>query len=343
MLITCTPFRVSFFGGGTDLPNFCEKEVGKVLSTTIAAHMYITIHQLSVLYPFKIRVSYSRTELAMEPEEIQHPVVRECLKMLKIKQPIEITSIADIPSQTGLGSSSSFTVGLLHALHAFQGELITPEQLAEEACRVEIELLGEPIGKQDQYAAAFGGLRKYTFLKGEGVIAHPIICRQETLIRFFDSLMMFYLGGTRAASEILREQNLRTDHNMNNLREMRDMCDRGEEILQGKPEDLPAFGALLDESWQIKRKLAPHISSPQIDQWYGRACEAGAIGGKLLGAGGTGFLLLYVEKENQSRVREAFDKLIEQPVTFESEGSRIAFIEESEFHHITPDSKNISH
>lgn len=326
MLITCTPFRVSFFGGGSDLPVFCEKETGQVLSTAIAAHMYITVHQLSNLYPFKIRVSYSRTELAGTTDEVRHPVVRECLKMLNVDRPIEITSIADIPARTGLGSSSSFTVGLLHALHAFQGDYASPEQLAEEACRIEIDLLGEPIGKQDQYAAAFGGLRKYTFLGRDRVSVRPTICRPETLARFFDSLLMFYVGGTREAKDILKEQNARTDENTESLLNMRDMCDQGEEILQGKPDGLPAFGQLLDQAWRIKRSLAAKISNPLIDQWYDRARAAGAIGGKLLGAGGTGFLLLFVEKEKQPRVRKALSELTEQPILFEPEGSRIIYV-----------------
>jgi len=326
MLITCTPFRVSFFGGGTDLPAFCEKNTGKVLSTTIAAHMYITIHQLSNLYPFKIRVSYSRTELAKSTEEVQHPVVRECLKMLKVDRPIEITSIADIPAGTGLGSSSAFTVGLLHALHAFQSAYAPPEQVAEEACRIEIDLLGEPIGKQDQYAAAFGGLRKYTFQGCDQVSIRPTICRPETLSQFYDSLLMFYVGGSRKTKDILTEQNARTEENMSILLKMRDMCDQGEEILQGNPDGLPAFGQLLDQAWRLKRSLTDKISNRLVDQWYDRARQAGAIGGKLLGAGGTGFLLLFVEKEKQPGVRKALGDLIEQPLLFEPEGSRIIYV-----------------
>lgn len=326
MLITCTPFRVSFFGGGTDLPAFYEREEGKVLSTAIAAHMYITVHRLSPLYPFKIRVSYSKTELAKEPDEIQHPVVRECLKMLNVTQPIEITSIADIPAKTGLGSSSSFTVGLLHALHAFQGDYVSPEQLAEEACHVEIKLLQEPIGKQDQYAAAYGGFRKYIFQAGDRVSIRPVICQPGRLHQLFERLMMFHIGGTREAREILQDQNAKTGDNLEQLGNMRDMCDQGEEILQEETNDIRDFGLLLDEAWQLKKSLSPKISPPIIDRWYDRAREAGAIGGKLLGAGGTGFLLLFVEKTRQDRVRKALSGLIEQKVIFEPEGSRIIHV-----------------
>lgn len=326
MLITRTPFRVSFFGGGTDLPAFYETETGKVLSTAISAHMYITIHRLSSLYPFRIRVSYSRTELVEEPDQLRHPVVRECLKMLNVTQPIEITSIADIPAKTGLGSSSSFTVGLLHALHAFQGDYVSPEQLAEEACHVEIDLLREPIGKQDQYAAAYGGFRKYTFKSQNRVSVFPIISKPEMLQRIFGNLLMFHVGGTRQAGDILRDQNANTGNNIKQLRRMRDMCDQGEEILRGEVDDIRDFGILLDQAWQLKKSLSSKISPPKIDLLYDRAREAGAIGGKLLGAGGTGFLLLFVEKEKQHRVRKVMKGMIEQKLIYEPEGSRIIYV-----------------
>lgn len=329
MLITCTPFRVSFFGGGTDLPSFYKREAGRVLSTTIAAHMYITVHQLSPFYPFNIRLSYSRTEQVKEINEVKHPVIRECLKMLKIDKPIEITSIADIPAKTGLGSSSSFTVGLLHSLHAFKGEYVSPDQLAEEACHVEIDLLREPIGRQDQYAAAFGGLRTYTFREDNTVSVRPVICKGETISCLFDNLMMFYVGGTRKAKDILREQSRKTTDNIENLRRMREMCEEGEEILRVGPENILAFGHLLHAAWQLKRSLASKISNPKIDECYERALKAGAIGGKLLGAGGTGFLLLFVEKNKQPQVRKTLGNLIEQPLSFDPEGSRLIYVGKS--------------
>ncbi len=326
MLITTTPFRVSFFGGGTDLPSFYRLEPGGVLSTTIAAHMYITVHRLSSLYPFKYRLSYSRTELAASVSEIKHPVFRECLKLLQIREPMEITSIADIPARTGLGSSSSFTVGLLHALHAFKGEYASPEQLAEEACRVEIDKLKEPIGRQDQYAAAFGGLRRYTFIDDGTVSVRPVICRAEVLRRLFDSLLMFYVGGNRDARDILTAQNALAPEKLPVLRRMRDLSEEGERILRRGGRGLKDFGALLDENWKLKKSLAPGICPPAIDRWYARARKAGAAGGKLLGAGGTGFLLLFVEKKNRPSVRRALRGLIEQPVVFEPEGSRLIYV-----------------
>ncbi len=329
MLITSTPFRVSFFGGGTDLPAFYEKEYGQVLSTTLAAHMYITVHALSRLYPFRFRISYSRTEQVQDVNDIQHPVVRESLKLLGIDTPMEITSIADIPSKTGLGSSSSFTVGLLHVLHAFKGELVSAAQLAEEACHIEIDLLREPIGKQDQYAAAFGGLREYTFREDDTVNIRPVTCKQETLTALFDHLLMFYVGGTRKVKEILQEQQTKTPLKMDTLRQMRDLGEKGVKILHSQQRHLVEFGELLHEAWELKRSLTSKISSSVIDEWYARALEAGAVGGKLLGAGGTGFLLLFVEKHKQARVRQALEGLVEQAITFESEGSRIIYVGKS--------------
>jgi len=326
MLITSTPFRVSFFGGGTDLPSFYRLEPGRVLSTTISAHMYITVHRLSPLYPFKYRLSYSRTELAKSVAEIQHPVFRECLKFLRIKDPMEITSIADIPARTGLGSSSSFTVGLLHALHAFKGEYVSPEQLAEEACHVEIDLLKEPVGRQDQYAAAFGGLRRYTFIDDGTVSACPVICRAETLRKLFDSLLMFYVGGSREARGILKAQNARAAENISHLRSLRDLCGEGELILRKGPTAINGFGELLHEAWRLKKNLCPRISSPAIDGWYARGRKAGALGGKLLGAGGTGFLLFFAPKKTHPRLRRALNDLAEQPVVFEPEGSRLIYV-----------------
>jgi len=331
LLITRTPFRIGFFGGGTDLPAYFTQETGRVLSATIFAHMYITVHRLSPLFPFKARVSYSQTELAYDVDEIKHPVVRECLKLLKIEEPIEITSIADIPGKTGLGSSSSFTVGLLHALHAYKGEIVSAEQLAEEACHIEIDVLNEPIGKQDQYAAAFGGLREYTF-RGDGTVsAYPIPCNQETLSSLFGYLMLFYVGGTRNTRDILQEQSDKTISNLGTMTQMRDMCEQAVGILNNGCEHLTGFGQLLNRAWKHKRSLTSSVSSMEIDDLYDTALNAGAIGGKLLGAGGAGFLLLFVPREKQKRVREAFRGCIEQPVEFDPEGSRIIYVGSGEY------------
>ena len=322
MIISRTPFRVSFFGGGTDLSAFYQDEPGAVVSTTINRYMYITVHQLSPLYEHRIRLSYSKTELVHSAQELQHTVVRAALPMLDIREPIEITSIADVPARTGLGSSSSFTVGLLHALHVFRGEYVSAEQLAQEACHVEIDILGEPIGRQDQYAAAYGGIRYYEFLPGHTVRVTPVLCSQETVDSLRRSLMMFYTGGSRPAREILSRQSKETQNKRERLREMRDLCSEALRIL-ARGDNLVAFGELLHHAWELKRGLVDGITNEHVDSIYNHARQAGAIGGKLLGAGGAGFLLLLVEERNHNPVRTALSDLIEIPFDFESEGSKI--------------------
>lgn len=324
MIISRTPFRVSFFGGGTDLPAFYQDEPGAVVSTTINRYMYITVHRLSSLYDHRIRLSYSKTELVYSAEELQHPVVRAALQILHIREPIEITSIADIPARTGLGSSSSFTVGLLHALHAFRGDYVSAEQLAKEACHVEIDVLGEPIGRQDQYAAAYGGLHYYEFLPDHTVRVTPVLCSRETVDALRRSLLMFYTGGSRSASEILSRQSQETESKRERLREMRDLCCEALHIL-ARGDNLLAFGDLLHHAWKLKRSLTDGITNDHIDSIYDRARQAGAIGGKLLGAGGAGFLLLFVGERNHEQVRAALSNLIEVPFEFESEGSKIIY------------------
>jgi len=324
MIISRTPFRVSFFGGGTDLPAFYQNESGAVVSTTINRYMYITVHPVSPLYDHHIRLSYRKTEVVHSVQELQHPVVRAALEMLGFHEPIEITSIADIPARTGLGSSSSFTVGLLHALHVFRGEYVSAEQLAQEACHVEIDLLGEPIGRQDQYAAAYGGLRYYEFLPDHTVRVSPVLCSRKTIDALHRSLMMFYTGGSRSAREILSRQSKETQNKHEDLREMRDLCSEALHIL-ACGNNLVAFGDLLHHAWQLKRDLVDGITNERIDGIYNRARQAGAIGGKLLGAGGAGFLLLFVEQRHHDRVRAALSDLIEVPFDLESEGSKIIY------------------
>ena len=254
MIISRTPFRVSFFGGGTDLPAFYEEEPGAVVSSAINYHMFITVHRLSSLHPHRIRLSYSRTELVNSPEELQHPVVRAVLQWLDIREPIEITSIADIPARTGLGSSSSFTVGLLHALHVFRGEAVSAEQLAQEACHIEINLLGEPIGRQDQYAAAYGGVNYFRFMPDHVVHVQQVPCSRETLCKLERHLMMFYVGGTRSASDILSEQSKETPNKRHYLRQMRDLCPEALRILSSG-RDLVRFGELaFDNCYAVSSK-----------------------------------------------------------------------------------------
>jgi D-glycero-alpha-D-manno-heptose-7-phosphate kinase len=324
MIISRTPFRVSFVGGGTDLPSFYRSEPGDVVSTTINQYMFVTVHRLSPFSPHRIRVSYSKTELVNEPEELEHPIVRQALLFLAIHDPIEITSIADIPAGTGLGSSSSFTVGLLNALHAYKGTYASAEQLAREASHIEIDLLGEPIGRQDHYAAAYGGINHLRFFSDDSVSVNPVICSPQTLKRLPAHLMMFYTGGARAAREILSHENEMTPTIVERLREMKGMCPKVLQILLGR-QPLRELGRLLHRAWELKRSLCPRVSNGKIDEYYERARAAGAFGGKLLGAGGAGFLLFFVERSKRRAVRQAISELLFLPVELEHEGSKIVY------------------
>lgn len=327
MIISKTPFRISFVGGGTDLKAFYAETPGAVVSTSIDKYMFITVSRLSSYFDYKIRVSYSKTELVAGVDEIRHPIVREALRLVGLDGGIEIHSMADIPSQTGLGSSSSFTVGLLNALHAFKNEYASADQLAEEACRIEIGTLKEPIGKQDQYIAAYGGLRHISFNPDETVYVEPVICTPETRAALFSHLMMFFTGWTRAASKILKIQKRETGRKLDILKQMRDMAPRVSAILTSG-RNLHEFGALLHRNWMLKRELAGGITNPAIDACYEKARAAGALGGKLLGAGGGGFLLFYVEPQNHARVRRALHGLMEIRVDYEPQGSKIIYIGE---------------
>jgi len=325
MIISRTPFRVSFAGGGTDLREFYGKEYGAVLSAAINKYIYVTVNSLSRFYDHKIIVKYSQTELVKDVEEIKHPVVRAALKMLKMEGSIEITSMADIPAKTGLGSSSSFTVGLLNALYAFQGKRVSPERLAEEACEIEIEILKEPIGKQDQYIAAYGGINYIQFNKDESVFVEPVISSREVINEFNKNLMIFYTGMTRDSKSVLGEQQKSTKDKFEELRKMRQLAIEIKEILnEGK--NLDKIGEILNEEWRLKKSLTQNISNDIIDEYYQKALDAGALGGKLLGAGGGGFILLYVEPQNQHKVRQRLNDLEELSFSFEPRGSTIIYI-----------------
>ena len=327
MIISRTPFRVSFVGGGSDLRSFYCKTYGAVTSTAIDKYMFITVGRLSGYFGYNIRVSYSKTELVETVEEIQHPIVREALRLLGLNGGLEIHSMADIPSQTGLGSSSSFTVGLLNALHALKGEYVSAERLAREACEIEINILKEPIGKQDQYIAAYGGLKHIRFNPDETVYVDPVICSPETRGALFSNLVMYFTGWTRPAAEILKRQKKATERKIDTLTKMRDLATDVVRVLtSGK--DLAEFGLLMHEGWMLKRQLVGGITNEKIDAYYERARRAGALGGKLLGAGGGGFLLFYVDKKNHGAVRKALYDLMEVEVDYEPQGSKIIYVGE---------------
>ncbi len=327
MIISRTPFRVSFAGGGTDLRDFYKSEYGAVISTTIDKYIYITVNSLSRFYNHKIRISYSKTEIVDSVDEIKHPIVREALKLVGIDGGVEITSMADIPAGTGIGSSSSFTVGLLNALYAFQGKNVSPERLAQEACNIEIEFLKEPIGKQDQYAAAYGGLNYIRFNSDERVFVEPVISSEAIIDEFNRNLMMFYTGITRDANTVLNKQKDNTEDKREYLTKMRDFANDIKKVLnEGKRLD--RIGDILHQEWLLKKKLTSGISNNFIDNYYEKGLQAGALGGKVLGAGGGGFILLYVEPQNQQKVEAALKDLKQLSFKFEPQGSTIIYIRE---------------
>ena len=322
MIISRTPFRISFVGGGSDLAAFYERHPGAVLSTSINQYMYISSHRF--FEPNQIRVKYSETETVSSAAELNHPILRVALQRFNLNG-IEISSIADVPAGTGMGSSSAFTVGLLHNLHAVSGHNPTKEQLAEEACQLEIEELGEPIGKQDQYGAAVGGLNVFRFMPDGQVITEPLNLNPMLQQELDSNLIMFYTGNQRKASSILAEQKKNTSQSdrFQALKEMTALVDVLAEEL--KKENLDAMGSLLHENWEMKKSLAGGISNPAVDQAYETALKNGAQGGKLLGAGGGGFLLFYCPKQSQPKLRQALSNLRTFEFGFEQEGTSIIY------------------
>lgn len=323
IVVTRTPLRVSFAGGGTDLAGFYEKDYGAVFSTAIDKYVYVTVKHHSELNKEPIRVNYSITELVDTIGEIKNNIARECLRLLKIDPPIYISTVGDLPASTGLASSSAFAVGLLNALHAYRGERVSPGQLAEEACHIEIDVLKEPIGKQDQYAAAFGGMNFFRFNPGGGVTVEHARVDKGFISDLFDHALMFWTGTQRDAKSVLTEQSKNIPDKMACLKKIRDHAHQIQSLAGAGKFEPVAFGKILHESWQLKRQLASSISSSAIDGHYERALAAGAEGGKICGAGAGGFLLFVVKPEKQSAVRQALFNLLEVPVHYEVHGSRV--------------------
>ena len=327
MIVTRTPFRISFAGGGTDLRAFYSLEQGAVTSTAIDKYMYITVNRR---FDRTMRISYLKTEIVDQVDQIAHPIVRESLKLCGIDSQIEITSVADIPAGTGVGSSSSFTVGLLAALHAYKGEDVSPERLASEACEIEIQRLGEPIGKQDQYIAAYGGLKHIRFNSDETVEVEPIPCPETTRDALSGNLLLLFTGKRRSAGDVLRLQEENTPQMLESLRSLRDLAAEVAAILrQGR--NLTELGRLLHRGWLLKKKINPGMTDEQIDEYYERALRAGCVGGKLLGAGGGGFLLLYCTEGTRNKVRNALQELEQVPFRLEPEGVKVIYSENSRF------------
>ncbi len=324
MIITRAPFRVSFCGGGSDLPSFYEKYGGCVLSTSIRKYMYLTIH--NYFHKDQMVLKYSKTETVSNYAEIEHKYFKQCLSDFGIKG-VEISSMADIPSGTGLGSSSSFTVALLHLLYTYKGEYVSKYKLAKDACEVEIDKLGEPIGKQDQFAAAFGGLKFYEFQPSGFVDVQPIIMAADSYRELENNILMFYLGGIHSASAILKEQsqNVKIVDKAKVLQQMCELTRTLKEELQKNNVD--AMGDLLHENWILKKSLASGISNAFIDEIYETAMDAGALGGKLLGAGGAGFMVFYVKPEKQGNVRETLSNLREMDFEMDNSGASIVHVD----------------
>lgn len=321
MIISQTPLRVSLVGGGTDLNSFYHLEDGMVMSAAIDKSIYIIVKER---FDEKIYINYSIKEVVDDISEINHDLVRESMKKTGIRSGVEITTLADIPSEgSGLGSSSSVTVGLLNALYHFTGTQVTSERIAQEACEIEIDICNKPIGKQDQYIASYGGLNKLTFHPDDSVSVSRLPVYDGDLRKIGSNLLLFYTNKTRKADTILSRQKRNTETKRDALRSMRDLVPKAEEaLIDGRYDEL---GRLLHKNWLLKKSLVNAISSSEIDTMYAKAKKAGALGGKLCGAGGGGFLLLYVPREKQDAVRFSLRKYRELPFMFDPYGSRIIF------------------
>jgi len=329
MIISRTPFRISFFGGGTDYPAWYRKHGGSVLATTINRYCYLTCRYLPPFFEHRIRVVYSKIENCQTVDEISHPAVREVLRHLNIDRGVEIHHDGDLPARSGMGSSSSFTVGLLHALYALKGHMPTKHQLAQESIYIEQERLKETVGSQDQVSAAYGGFNHMTFLPNGEISVRPMTLTRERIEELNSHLMLFYTGIKRTASNIAKSYVNDIEARKRQLRIMKDLLEESISILNSS-QDITGFGELLHEAWQGKRSLSSMVSNSDVDEIYDQAMSAGAIGGKLAGAGGGGFLVLFVPLSRQERVRERLNKLIYVPFKFEFAGSQIIFFDRQE-------------
>ena len=328
MIVSKTPLRMSYVGGGSDLPAFYQEETGAVLSTSIDKYMYIALNRK---FDGRIRISYSRTEEVDLASQVDHPLVREALALTGIQGGIEIASLADIPSKgSGLGSSSAYTVGLLNALYAYKNQFVSKETLARQACDIEINRCGEPIGKQDQYAAAYGGLNLIRFNPDESVSVDPVICKPALLHTLEDSTLVFFTGRTRSASAVLAEQSkalLQSDRKVLMRRMVQLAFELKAELESGT---LDNFGPILDENWRLKSQLASGITDPQIDDWYATGIKHGAVGGKLLGAGNGGFIMFYAPPELHPAITLALSALEPVKFRFDQNGAQIVFYQPTE-------------
>jgi len=320
--MACAPLRVSFAGGGTDLEAFYQHEYGAVLSTTINKYVYVTVKQHGKLFNEKYRLNYAETEHVNELDDIKNEIARECLRLVPVAPPVYISTVADLPASSGLGSSSAFAIALLKSLHALRGERVSATQLADEAVHIEVDVLKHPIGKQDQVAAAYGGLNCFRFMSDGSTSMEPHSPVQTNMAVLFNHILMFWTGITRASSDILSEQKLNSVDKKGDLLAMRDQAESLNRLIKGVM-DIEAFGRILDEGWNLKRQLASSISNVRIDDWYARAMQAGAVGGKICGAGGGGFLLFVAPPVKHEAIRGTLGELEEIDIDYEPVGVRL--------------------
>lgn len=327
MIISRTPFRISFFGGGTDYPLWYKENGGAVLSTTIDKYCYVTCRRLPPFFEYKHRIVYSKYEQVNTIDQIVHPAVREVFRFMDINEGLEIHHDGDLPARSGLGSSSSFTVGLLHALYALQGKMVTKKRLALEAINIEQDLIKENVGSQDQVIASFGGLNKIEFSGQHNIEIRPVILPEKRMEEFQSSLLLFFTGFTRIASDFAKDKILKIPKRFKELKEMHSMAEEGVKIITGKG-GIDEFGRLLNECWKIKKTLSDKVTNSDIDQIYKKAIKAGAIGGKLLGAGGGGFILFFATPEKKQRIIDSLG-LLHVPFKFDKTGSQIIYYSQS--------------
>ena len=329
MIITRTPFRVSFFGGGTDLKTFYSKTDGEVLSTAIDKYLYVVVKKKLGIVEHKYRINWSSVEFTNQLNKIKNPIARECLKYFKIDYPIEITTFADIPANTGLGSSSAFAVGLVNALFALEGKLATKYEIASIAAKIEVDILKRKIGKQDHFASCYGNLNNFVFKKNEKVIINPIVASSKTLNKLENNLMMFYTGQQRNSETILKKQSNVNQNQFENLIQLRDLVKISSKILLKNNFNIREFGNLVHQNWEIKKKINKFTSNKSIDRFYNIGIKAGAYGGKLLGAGNGGFILFVCSKHNHYKIIKKLKKLTKIDIKFDYTGTRITYIDKT--------------
>ena len=323
MIISRTPHRISFFGGGTDYPAYYLKHGGKVLGSAIDKYCYLSLRKLPPYFEFKHRVVYSKMENVKTIDEIIHPSVRETLKYLKVDFGVSVHHDGDIPARSGMGSSSAFTVGFLNSVYALKGKMTSKDELTREAVYIEQDLIKESVGSQDQAFASYGGFNVIEFLQNGEILVRPIIITPERLKAFEDSLMLFFTGLSRTASEIASDKIKNIPNNKHNLSQMKELVEEAYKTITSPNRNLNEFGTLMNETWELKKKLSNKITKPGIEEMYDTAIKNGAIGGKRCGAGGGGFMLLYVKPQNQPKVKEALKDYLYVPFKFDFEGSKI--------------------